>query len=168
MWAAILVALTIAGTGGSLRRNRRSARHRQAAETVAAIQIQGNTATPDEDVRRLADVRVGMPFDAATVDAVAARLRAAKRFERVDVRKRFASIADPSQIMLVIIVDEGPVKIVMTGDPDSPTRVDRKTMPIVLVLPILRYEDGYGFTYGARFTCRIRSGWASTAASRFR
>ena len=91
-----------------------------APETVAAIQIQGNTATPDEEVRRLADVRVGMPFDATTVDAVATRLRAAKKFESVEVRKRFASIADPSQIALVIIVDEGPVKIVMTGDPDSP------------------------------------------------
>jgi hypothetical protein len=125
---------------------------RNPQETVAAIQIQGNTATPDEEVRRLADVRVGMPFDAATVDAVAARLRAAKRFESVDVRKRFASIEDPSQITLVIIVDEGPVKIVMTGDPNSPTRVVRKRLPNILVLPILNREDGYGFTYGARLT----------------
>jgi Omp85 superfamily domain/Surface antigen variable number repeat len=124
----------------------------QPAETVAAIQIQGNTATPDEEVRRLADVRVGMAFDATTADAVATRLRAARRFESVEVRKRFASIADPSQITLVIIVDEGPVKIVMTGDPDSPTRVERKRLPNILVLPILRYEDGYGLTYGARLT----------------
>jgi outer membrane protein assembly factor BamA len=125
---------------------------RDLQEVVAAIQIQGNTATPDEEVRRLADVRVGMPFDDTTADAVAARLKAAKRFDRVEVRKRFASIADPSQITLVIIVDEGPVKIVMTGDPDSPTRVERKRLPNILVLPILRYEDGYGFTYGARLT----------------
>jgi len=54
-----------------------------------AIQIQGNTATPDEEVRRLADVRVGMPFEETTVDAVAARLRTAKKFDRVEVRKRF-------------------------------------------------------------------------------
>ena len=93
-----------------------------------------------------------MPFEATTVDAVATRLRAAKRFESVEVRKRFASIADPSQITLVIIVDEGPVKIVMTGDPDSPTRIERKRLPNILVLPILRYEDGYGLTYGARLT----------------
>jgi len=120
--------------------------------TVTGLQIQGNTATPDEEVRRLADVRVGMPFDDAMVEAIAARLRAAKHFDRVEVRKRFASIADPSQIMLVIIVDEGPVKIVMTGDPDAPTRVVRKTFQIPLMLPILGYEDGYGLTYGARFT----------------
>ena len=56
---------------------------RQRRETVTAIQVHGNTATPDDEVRRLADVRVGMPFDAqTTVDEVAARLRAAKRFEQ--------------------------------------------------------------------------------------
>jgi outer membrane protein assembly factor BamA len=121
-------------------------------DVVAGIQIQGNTATPDEEVRRLAEVRIGMPVDDTTIDAVAARLRAAKRFERVEVLKRFASIADPSQIMLVIIVDEGPVKIVMTGDPDRPTRVVRKRLPNMLVYPILGREDGHGVTYGARLT----------------
>ena len=123
-----------------------------AADVVAGIQVQGNTATPDEEVRRLADVRIGMPIDGTTIEAVAARLRAAKRFERVEVRKRFASIADPSQIMLVIIVDEGPVKIVMTGDPDQPTRVVRKRLPNLLILPVLGKEDGHGVTYGARLT----------------
>jgi outer membrane protein assembly factor BamA len=123
-----------------------------AAQVVAGIQVQGNTATPDDEVRRLAGVEVGMPYDDATVDAVASHLRAAHRFERVEVLKRFASIADPSQIMLVIIVDEGPVKIVMTGDPDHPTRVVRKKLPNLQVLPILGREDGYGLTYGARFS----------------
>jgi outer membrane protein assembly factor BamA len=124
----------------------------QPADTIASIQVQGNTATPDEEVLRIADVRVGMPFDGTTADAVAARLRAAKRFESVEVRKRFASIADPSQIALVIVVDEGPVKIVMTGDADHPTRVARKRFQVPLILPILSHEDGYGLTYGARFT----------------
>jgi hypothetical protein len=123
-----------------------------AAQVVAGIQIQGNTATPDDEVRRLAGVEVGMPFDDTTVAAVAERLRKAKHFDRVDVLKRFASIEDPSQIMLVIIVDEGPVKIVMTGDPDNPTRVVRKKWPNLLVLPILRREDGHGVTAGARLT----------------
>src|SRR5262245_65884726 len=93
-----------------------------------------------------------MPFDDALIEQAATRLRAAKRFERVEVRKRFASIEDPSQIMLVIVVDEGPVKIVMTGDPEHPTRVVKKKFPNLLVLPIVRREDGYGFTVGARLT----------------
>jgi outer membrane protein assembly factor BamA len=144
MWATILVAAILAQPP--------AATASQSIETIAAIQVQGNTATPDEEVRRIAGVRVGMPFDATTAETVATRLRAAKRFESVEVRKRFASIADPSQITLVIIVDEGPVKIVMTGDPDSPTRVVRKRLPNMLVLPILGREDGYGLTYGARLT----------------
>src|SRR4249919_633321 len=158
MWAALAMVLMAGPTGPALQATGPvpqpglQAASTQPGETVAAIQIQGNTATPDEEVRRLADVRVGMPFEERTAEAVAARLRAAKRFESVEVRKRFASIADPSQIALVIIVDEGPVKIVMTGDPDSPTRIERKRLPNILVLPILRYEDGYGLTYGARLT----------------
>ena len=141
MWALLVATLVMSGSSGVA-----------PADVVAGIQVQGNTATTDEEVRRLADVRIGMPVDDTTIEAVAARLRAAKRFERVEVLKRFASIADPSQIMLVIIVDEGPVKIVMTGDPDHPTRVERKRLPNLLILPILDKEDGRGVTYGARFT----------------
>ena len=152
MWAALVMVLA-AGPKGPARHAGASGSVLQAsAETVVAIQIQGNTATPDEEVRRLADVRVGMAFEETTAGTVDARLRATKRFDRVEVRRRFASIADPSQITLVIIVDEGPVKIVMTGDPDSPTRIVKKRLPNILVLPILSREDSYGFTYGARLT----------------
>lgn len=121
-----------------------------AAQVVAGIQVQGNTATPDDEIRRLAAVEIGMPFEETTPAVVAERLRKAKHFDRVEVLKRYASIADPSQIMLVIIVDEGPVKIVMTGDPEHPTRVVRKRWPNLLLLPILRREDGYAPTFGAR------------------
>jgi outer membrane protein assembly factor BamA len=129
-----------------------------AAQVIAGIQIQGNTATSDEEIRKLAGVEIGMPFDDTTAAAVAERLKKGKHFDRVDVLKRYASIEDPSQIMLVIIVDEGPVKIVMTGDPDHPTRVVRKKFPDLLVLPILRREDGYGFTGGARITMPDKMG----------
>src|SRR4029077_1118308 len=122
MWAALGLTLALAaGPAGPS--------FQASADVVAGIQVQGNTVTPDEEVRRLADVRIGMTMDDTTIEAVAARLRAAKRFDRVEVRKRFASIEDPSQIMLVIIVDEGPVKIVMTGDPDHPTRAVRNRLP---------------------------------------
>jgi outer membrane protein assembly factor BamA len=123
-----------------------------AVETVAAIQVQGNTATSDAELLRLAGVAVGMPFDATTIDAVTTRLRAAGKFDSVEVRKRFASLSDPSQIALVIIVDEGPVKIVMTGDPSNPTKVVRRKLPAIMPFPILNHEDGYGLTYGARVT----------------
>ena len=118
-------------------------------EIVAEIRIHGNVATPDQEVLALAGIQVGAPVAPTTVSDVAARLRDTKRFQHVDVLKRFASISDPSQIALVIIVDEGPVKIEMTGDPDRPTRVVRRRLNL-LFLPVLNAEDGYGLTYGAR------------------
>ena len=123
----------------------------QSPEIVTAIQIHGNTATSDEEIRKLTGVEIGMRVEPATIDDVASRLRATNRFDRVQVLKRFASIADPSQILLVVIVDEGPVKIEMGGDRDRPTtRVVRSRRWNLMILPILYREDGYGFTYGAR------------------
>src|SRR5204862_3569122 len=88
-----------------------------AAGVVTQIRVQGNVATSDEEVLRLASVQAGMPVGDDTVAEIAARLRRTGRFERVEVHKRFASIADPTQITLVIIVDEGRVHVEMTGDP---------------------------------------------------
>ena len=122
----------------------------QSAEVVVEIRFHGNVVTPDEELLRLAGIEVGTPVGPGTLDEVATRLRNAKRFQRVEVRKRFASIADPTQIVLVIVVDEGPVKIQMTGDPDRPTRVVRSRRWNLLFLPVLNAEDGYGLTYGAR------------------
>jgi hypothetical protein len=119
-------------------------------ETLAAIQIHGNTVTSDEEIRAMMGVAVGEPFESDTAATVATRLRQTKRFESVQVLKRFASISDLSQVTLVVIVDEGPVRIETTGDPDHPTRVVRSGRTHLLFLPVLNFEDGYGFTYGAR------------------
>jgi hypothetical protein len=135
-----------------------------ADEIVAAVQIHGNVLTSDDEVRRLAGVSPGAAFDAGTLDAVAERLRRAKRFKSVQVLKRFASIADPSQILIVIIVDEGAVHIEMTGDPDHPTRVVRNRLPHVLILPILGAEDGYGGSYGVRLALPNPAGKRSRLA----
>src|SRR6187397_1739653 len=64
-------------------------------EVLSEIRIQGNLATADEEVRRMAGVEIGSPVETNTPDAVATRLRATKRFEKVAVLKRFASISDP-------------------------------------------------------------------------
>jgi Omp85 superfamily domain/Surface antigen variable number repeat len=137
MCAALLVALTfVSGTA--------------AQETIAAIQVHGNTATSDEEIRRLAGIDIGTLLDQTTLAEVEQRLRATKQFEHVQVLKRFASIADPSQILIVIVVDEGAVRIERTNDPDRPMRVVRNRRLDLMFLPILRYEDGFGVTYGVR------------------
>jgi hypothetical protein len=134
------------------------------ADTIVAIQIHGNTITTDDEIRRLAGVEIGAGMDSTTLDEVAGRLRATHRFQSVQVLKRYASIADPTQILVVIIVDEGPVRIEMTGDPEDPTRVVRNTRPRLLFLPILSAEDGYGVTYGARIAVPDPAGKTSRLA----
>lgn len=122
----------------------------QPREIVADIQVHGNLVTGDEELKRLTGVEIGAPFEAATIDDVAARLRATKRFEHVEVLKRFASIADPTQIVLVVIVDEGRVKIAKTKDPDHPYRAVRNRWPRLMYQPILNRSDRYGTQYGVR------------------
>lgn len=136
----------------------------QPTSTIAAIQIHGNVLTPDDEVRQLAGVREGMAFDANTLTDTGERLRATRRFRSVEVLQRFASIADPSQILLVIIVDEGAVHIEMTGDETRPTRVVRSRGPRLQFLPILGAEDGYGVTYGARLALVTPAGARSQIA----
>ena len=153
MWAAAALLLSLAGP--------LALQSQPPVDVIADIQVHGNVVTPDEEIRQLADVQIGQAFTPETIERTAARLRAAKRFHRADVLKRFASIADPSQIVLVIIVDEGPVRIETTGDPTRPARVVRKRGPNLLVLPVLTYEDGYGATYGVRFTAPNAVGTSS-------
>lgn len=161
---ALLVMLTCSAGLSGPRDDADVARAFQASETIVAIQVHGNTITPDEEVRRLSGVDVGTPVTATTVEDVTARLRASRRFEKVDVLKRFASITDPSQIMLVIVVDDGPVHIKMTGEPDQPAKTVRNRLPRLLFLPVLNAEDGYGLTYGVRFAASNPAGAHSRVA----
>lgn len=119
-------------------------------ERIAAVQVHGNLLTSDDEVSRLADIHIGAPVDATTIDDIAARLRATKRFDSVQVLKRFASISDPSQVVIVIIVNEGRVRIAHTGDPEHPYRAVRNRWPRLMYQPILRRNDQYGTTYGLR------------------
>lgn len=124
-------------------------------EVLAIIQIHGNNATPEAEVLAIAGVSVGGPFTETTIGEVRRRLVQSRRFEGVEVRKRYASIADPSQVALVIVVDEFPVRIALPvaseGDePDAVPRILRRgTFGGAMFLPILDVEEGYGFTYGA-------------------
>jgi outer membrane protein assembly factor BamA len=125
-------------------------------EVIAAIQVHGNTLTPGDDLIKASGLSVGDKMSETTLSGAEARLRASIRLESVDVLKRFASISDPTQIVVVIQVDEGPVQIDVPDIPNVPgapsvRRVVRRSRFNVMFLPILDAEDGYGFTYGAQF-----------------
>jgi len=118
---------------------------------IAEVRVHGNHLTTNDEIVALAGITIGAPFLETTIDDVARRLRRTRRFDEVEVLKRFASISDPLQIVVVIVVHEGPVRIRIPDDPDLPPEVvPRRGLRNVLYLPILDAEDGYGLTYGVR------------------
>ncbi len=126
------------------------ASYAQHADAVVDIRVQGNVLTPDDEMRRLTGVEIGAPFTPDLLDAVSARLKATGRFQTVQVLKRFASIDDPSRVLLVVIVNEGPVKLEAFDNPADPARVVRRRGLGLLWMPLLDFEDGYGFSYGVQ------------------
>jgi outer membrane protein assembly factor BamA len=132
----------------------------QSQEVVTDIRVQGNVLTPDDEMRRMTGVAVGAPFTADMPAAIEGRLKATHKFVSVEVLKRYASIDDGSKIILMIVVNEGPVAIESFSDfpgaegpPDSGSalsRVVRRRGFGLLWLPLLDFEDGYGFAYGVQ------------------
>ncbi len=129
-------------------------------EVIAAIQVHGNTITPSEEIVSASELKEGSPFSESVRAAAETRLRSSRRFYQVDVLKRYASISDPTQITVLIQVDDGPVRInpPVPGGPSGVPSSGRVPLGVrrgplhVMFAPILNAEDGYGFTYGARFS----------------
>jgi outer membrane protein assembly factor BamA len=117
-----------------------------AQERIAEIRVHGNHTTPDSDILMLSGLHVGDEATDARLMEAARVLRTSGRFEDVDVKRRYLSIADPSQILVMIVVDE------LAGTSvDHPIPGPWKRMRAAgMWMPVLNYADGYGFTYGAR------------------
>lgn len=136
-WLVLGLALLAAGD---------AAAGAQVAEVVVDVRVHGNYRTPDAEVLRLAGVAAGQPVEARMEVLVAERLRRSGRFDAVEVRKRYRSLEDASQVALVIIVTEHP------GAPEGggPAGPLRRLGDSVMVWPVLDYVDGYGVTAGGR------------------
>jgi len=117
-------------------------------ETIAEIRVHGNYTTPDGDVLALSGLKTGEPATDARLAAAQKALAESDRFDDVEVRKRFRSIDDPSDILVMIVVRERPG---VTGDDLTPGTFKR-LRALQQWMPILNYADGYGLTYGARTT----------------
>ena len=124
----------------------------QTGEVIADIRVHGNHVTTNDEILTIAGVAVGTPVEATTIAQVEDRLRRSGKFKTVEVLKRYASIADPTRISLIIIVNEGPVRIEFNeeGGEEVASIVRRRGLRNVMWLPILDAEDGYGVTYGIR------------------
>jgi hypothetical protein len=123
----------------------------QPSDRLVSVQVQGNQLTPDPEILQLAGIEIGMAVDADLTDLVARRLRDSGKFKSVEVLRRFASIADPSRITLVILVDEGAVTLTGADEGHGPG-LRRRRGPALMYWPILDYEDGRGLTYGVRIS----------------
>jgi outer membrane protein assembly factor BamA len=121
----------------------------QTAETLGEVRVHGNHTTPDADVLSLAGLTVGGPISDDTLRQAEDRLRKSGRFAGVEVRKRFRSLDNPSDILVILLVDEHPG----ISDDDLMPSPMKRFRGLGMWLPILDFADGYGFTYGARLSC---------------
>jgi outer membrane protein assembly factor BamA len=118
------------------------------AAVVESVIVHGNHTTPTDDVLALAGAVTGEEASDALLAAVATRLEQSGHFAGVDVRRRFLSIDDPSRVLIVIVVNE---RAGISADDLTPGPMTR-VMAGGMWLPVLDYREGYGFTYGARFS----------------
>ena len=117
-----------------------------AQERITEVRVHGNHATPDVDIVKLSGLAAGQDAGDAQLRAAEKRLKDTGRFENVELRRRYLSIADSSQVLIMIVVDEHPA-VTPTNLTPSPMR---KLARMQMYLPILKHTDGYGMTYGVR------------------
>ena len=126
----------------------------QPAETVESVVVHGNHTTPTEDVLALVGAGHRAAGHGGAVRGDPRSPGQSGRFAGVDVRKRYLSIDDPTRVLVVIVVDEheGISEDDLTPGPWK--RFGASSM----WLPVLQYQEGYGFTYGARLSFVDRLG----------
>ncbi len=124
----------------------------QGPEVIREVRVHGNAYLTDAEVLAVAGIAVGDTLTAETLAAVEKRLKDSGRFDTIEIRKRQRSLTDPTDIALVLVVHEK-AGIRSASDPTAPVFTPwRRFRSRMMFLPILGYSDGYGFTYGARFS----------------
>ena len=120
------------------------------SQTIGEIRVHGNAYLTDDDVIQLAGVAVGKAIDDAGIEAIRKRLTDSGRFETVEVRKRYRSLSDMSDVALVLLVHERPGIRSVDDGIGAVLNPVRRVKSRLMFLPIITYADGYGFTYGGR------------------
>lgn len=147
MTRALLVVLFCAGVCGL-------AEAQTSPGVVGEVRVHGNHTTPDADILAIVGNVVGQPATDQLIADIQKKLEKSGRFDGVEVRKRFRSIENPDDILLMVVVDEVPGidELNLTPGPM------KKFWSSGMFLPVLHSEDGYGFTYGVRMSFVERFG----------
>ncbi|MBP7776463.1 MAG: FtsQ-type POTRA domain-containing protein [Acidobacteria bacterium] len=114
------------------------------APPIVEIRVHGNHSTPNEEIVALSGLEVGQPSSDAVLDAARAKVEASGRFESVTVRRLERSIDVPDDFMVLIEVQE---RAGVSPENLTPGWVSRLASEGLWV-PVLRYDEGYGATYG--------------------
>jgi hypothetical protein len=121
-------------------------------EVIAEIRIHGNAYLRDDEVLKVAGVTVGQPFPADGEKLITDRLKASGHFDTIEVRKRYRSLENTTDVALVLLVHERAGYTSETIDERPSILGWGRTKNKLMFLPVLSYDDGYGFTYGGRFS----------------
>ncbi|MEY4093174.1 MAG: hypothetical protein RLZZ53_373, partial [Acidobacteriota bacterium] len=114
--------------------------------TVAEVRVHGNHTTPDADILGIVGDVIGKPATDQLIAEVQIRLERSHRFDDVEVRKRYRSIENLDDVLLMVVVNEVPGVDPLDLTPSPVKQFWRSGM----FMPILHSEDGYGLTYGMR------------------
>jgi outer membrane protein assembly factor BamA len=148
MSRAIAILLALSGVEGLICASTAAAQ--TSPGTVGEVRVHGNHTTPNADILAIVGDVVGKPATDQLIAEIEIRLERSGRFDGVEVRKRYRSIDNPDDILLMIVVDEFPgidELDITRGKVPSPIR---RLWSSGMFLPILSSEDGYGLTYGGR------------------
>lgn len=116
------------------------------AERIAQIRVHGNHTTPADDILALSGLSTGDEASPERLREAERVMRDTGRFEAVELRRRYLSLTDPTQILVMIVVDEHPAVSALDLTPGPMRKLGSASM----WLPIIHHRDGYGLTYGAR------------------
>lgn len=118
----------------------------QTAPVIAEILVHGNHSTPDADVLAISGLTVGGPATDEAMAAAKAKLDASGRFASADVRRMSRSIDVADDFLVRVFVEERPGVAPDRLTPGWASRVLSQR----LWVPVLRYDEGYGMTYGVQ------------------
>src|SRR6188768_2443991 len=103
MIRALIVLLALSGVEGLICAGTAAAQ--TSPGVVGEVRVHGNHTTPDADILGIVGDVVGQPATDQLIDGIQKKLEKSGRFDGVEVLKRFRSIENPDDVLLMIVVD---------------------------------------------------------------